>query len=101
MLAKVYHYNGQRPICVVSSKVAFKVTPFKKLADGPRGNTKGPFKCYVTQWGGGGGVGVSFHGKKHYVTLEWPLTAKAVQTKSVLQKENHAKILLISSSIGG
>ena len=28
---------------------------------------KGPFKCYVTQMGvGGGGGGVSFSGKKHY-----------------------------------
>ena len=57
----------------------------------------GPFKCYVTQWGGGGvsfpgkkryegvrfnvisvtrgWVGVKFPGKKRYVTLEWPLCA--------------------------
>ena len=57
---------------------------------------KGPFKCYVTQMGVGGGVtfsrkkryegvrinvicvtrgwvGVQFPGKKRYVTLEWPL----------------------------
>ena len=27
----------------------------------------GPFKCYVTQWvGGGGGRGVKFPGKKRY-----------------------------------
>ena len=26
----------------------------------------GPFKCYVTQLGVGGGGGVSFHGKKRY-----------------------------------
>ena len=60
---------------------------------------RGAFKCYITQWRGGGGgggvsfpgkkhyedvrfnvisltrewVGVKFPGKKHYVTLEWPL----------------------------
>ena len=61
----------------------------------------GPFKCYVTQMGVGGvkfseklcyeGVifnvisvtrgwaGVQFPGKKHYVTLEWPLTGKNLQ----------------------
>ena len=27
---------------------------------------KGPFKCYVTQIGGGGGGGVNFSRKKHY-----------------------------------
>ena len=59
----------------------------------------GPFKCYVTQmgWGGGvnfsggkryegvrfnvisvtrGWVGVHIPGKKRYVTLEWPLYEK-------------------------
>ena len=58
----------------------------------------GPFKSYVKQWGGWlgcvsfpekkryegaqfnvisvmrGWVGVKFPGKKHYVTLEWPLS---------------------------
>ena len=58
---------------------------------------KGPFKCYITQWGRvsfpekkryegvrfnvisvtRGWVGVQFPEKKHYVTLEWPLTAVA------------------------
>ena len=68
--------------------------PLPGIIAGPgrRRRSKGPFKCYVTQWVGvyGSaqisvtklhaatlllrGVGVSNLQKKYYVTLDWPIT---------------------------
>ena len=80
--------------------------------------TMGPFKCYVTPWGGGvsfprkkryegvrfnvisvtrGWVGVKFPGKKRYVTLEWPLMVVIGLTKCIVAVLTPCVAILIIS----